>query len=127
MGCVGCGKNESGGVYTNFDPFGTRRKLGLSVESYQHICWECWPAVRSKDRRIQHATTQAVRDRGLCGFIEAWAGHCMNKAPCDHHKDQKCWKCGDPADRNCAEAGLFVCGFPECAQHPHEHHRNRII
>lgn len=65
-----------------------------------------------------------VTGTGECPFIEAWIGKCK-KTPevgelyCDRHKDQKCWKCGTQATSNCAHAGQFVCGTPQCAKHSH--------
>jgi hypothetical protein len=125
MACSYCDKEErGGGVSTNFDPYGTRRKLKLLVEEWQSICWPCWEKEGAeKDARIRAETTQAVLDRGLCGFEEAWVGHCFNTKECPRHKKQRCWSCKGPATRNCSVAGSLVCGVPECAEHPHEHKR----
>lgn len=125
MPCTYCGKRSGGGVSTNFDPYGTRRKLGLPVEEGQFICWPCWEEKGAeKDARIRKETTQAVRDRGCCGFVEAWVGHCLNDVPCPRHEKKTCWKCGEPAVQNCSVAGSLVCGMPECSEHPHIHERS---
>lgn len=114
--------HAGGGVSTNWDPYGTRRKLGLPVYPWEHVCWDCWDAWGcAKDRRMRADTLAAVRRTGACGFIEAWVGHCLNATPCPRHARQRCWKCGAPAVQNCAETGTLVCGMPECADHPHVH------
>lgn len=64
---------------------------------------------------------EAFAERGLCGFLEAWIGRCKNSKPCSRHMNEKCWKCGKPAIKNCAEASSLVCGIPECSDHPHIH------
>ena len=125
MPCTYCGITVGDGISTNFDPYGTRRKLGLPVEKFQFICLPCWKKEGAeKDAHIRKETTQAVRDRGACGFVEAWTGHCLNSTPCPQHQKQKCWKCQEPAVKNCPVAGSLVCGVPECADHPHIHERS---
>ncbi len=122
MPCTYCDANSGGGVSTNFDPYGTRRKLGLPVEEVQFICWPCWEKEGAgKDARIQEETDGAVVERGGCGFLEAWIGHCFNDRPCSKHQNKACWECGAPATKNCAVAGSLVCGTPECSDHPHPH------
>jgi len=121
-------KNVHGGVSTNFDPYGTRRKLGLAPitegNNFIHFCWSCWDSKRlgEVDKEIRRDTDELARQDGtVCGFLEAWIGHCQNPVPCAKHNNQLCWKCGARATRNCAVASSFVCGVPECDEHPHEH------
>jgi hypothetical protein len=125
MSCAYCDTPSQGGVSTNFDPYGTRKKIGLPVEKWQSICWNCWDEKgAAKDSQIRKETTQAVLDRGSCGFLEAWIGHCLNSRPCREHENKTCWECGKPAVQNCAMTGSLVCGIPECLDHPHVHERS---
>jgi hypothetical protein len=118
-----CEHPHEGGVYGNGDPYGTLRKLGKSLNwNYGYICWDCWDKWGRKRDDIQRKMVDDLaRADGRCGFLEAWIGHCLNALPCPKHQTQKCWKCQEPAVRNCAETGLLVCGMPECDEHPHLH------
>lgn len=63
---------------------------------------------------------------GQCPFNEAWVGKCGNTPEvgelfCERHKDMKCYKCGAQATSNCAHAGQFVCGVPQCDVHNRHH------
>ena len=117
-----CQHESGGGVNTNFDSYGTRKKLGLPVNNWQHICWPCWEEWgRDIDQQARAETDAAPRAQGLCGFLEAWIGHCLETAPCGKHQSKQCWECKAPATRNCAHTGSFVCGTPECAEHSHTH------
>jgi len=60
----------------------------------------------------------AKKDK-ICEFDEAWVGKCKSKKPCSIHNDKKCWKCDEPATKNCSITGSLVCGVPECDKHAH--------
>lgn len=109
--------DTEGGVSTNFDPYGTRKKLGLSVEEWQHICWPCYNEWgEEKDKVYRSQTDLAARETDHCGFLEAWVGHCANQEPCPKHSSQQC-RCGSPATHNCSNTGTLVCGAPLCDEH----------
>jgi hypothetical protein len=111
-----------GGVSTCHDPYGVRAKVGLPSYPWVFYCWDCWEAFgREVDKRIAEETAAAIQSAGWCGFTEAWIGPCQNPRPCSKHSREKCWKCGEPATRNCSYTGTLVCGVPECGKHPHEH------
>lgn len=112
--------DANGGVSTNFDPYGTRKELGLPVEEWQHICWPCYGAWgQEKDMAYRKETDLAARTANQCGFLEAWIGHCKEQRPCKKHGNQTCFKCEKPATRNCSETSSLVCGVPECDEHSH--------
>ena len=116
MACEVCGKDQ-GGVYSNGDPYGDAKYVGIETGPSRHWCWDHADQVVSPDDEIDAAFAR----RGWCGFVEAWVGRCRNPIPCARHKDQRCWKCGKPATKNCGQAGSLVCGVPECKDHPHTH------
>ena len=70
------------------------------------------------------AKKYGVTGTGECPFIVAWVGKCkkppaIGELYCEKHKGEKCWKCGVQATKECAHAGQFVCGMPECDKHSH--------
>lgn len=62
----------------------------------------------------------------LCGFDEAWIGHCKVAVAaageyCGKHSQEKC-RCGLQATGNCdATIGPMVCGIPTCGRCTHSH------
>lgn len=61
-----------------------------------------------------------------CEFDLAWIGACKKVVKdgelfCEKHLKEKCWKCDKQATGQCDDAGSFVCGMPQCAEHPHTH------
>lgn len=122
--CILCGTTDGGGLYTNGDGFGDGKHVGVEPLPWGKYCWRC---VREHKEKIPDQRAEidaAFAARGLCGFEEAWVGRCKNSKPCVKHVNQKCWKCGQPATRNCNYACSLVCGMPECAEHPHINERH---
>ena len=60
----------------------------------------------------------------ICNFDKAWIGNCKNEKPCPDHKNLKCCSCGEPATKECAETGQFVCGFPLCDNCEHTNYED---
>jgi len=59
-----------------------------------------------------------------CPFIVSWVGKCkqvpdVGEIYCPKHKNEKCFKCGAQATRDCDHTGQFVCGVPMCDEHKH--------
>src|SRR5258706_15952381 len=103
--------DDGGGVYSTGDPYGIRESLGLREYDGKRLCWDCWEKKGSEwSRAVQKETEAAVKEKGWCGFLEAWVGYCKIKGRCEKHGGQKCWECGRMATRNCAHAGQLVCG-----------------
>lgn len=110
-----------GGVHSNGDPYGTLKKLGLPEPVWRFNCWQCWDAFGAKqDAEVAEKVRAALVERGLCGFLEAYIGHCLEAKPCQKHKE-RCFACGEPATKQCAHTGSLVCGMPECDKHTHQH------
>ena len=55
----------------------------------------------------------------ICGFYRAWIGKCTNSKPCPEHESKRCASCKEPADHECDETGMFVCGAPLCKDCEH--------
>lgn len=120
--CYNCNRSsEDGGIHTNGDSYGDRRKIGLPVSSHRFYCWDCKDHFAAFSVRQDKETNAEFARLGLCGFLEAWIGRCRNTSPCAKHTD-RCWyrDCDKPAIANCSIAGSLVCGVPYCADHPHE-------
>lgn len=116
--CAKCHKEVArGGVYRNNDPYGTRRKLNLPRSEMQFYCWGCYD--HDEDMADRDETLKLVQERGLCGFIEPWIGHCLNTTPCEKHGNMKCW-CGAQAVEGCHLTGVLVCGAPLCQKHTND-------
>jgi hypothetical protein len=121
--CYHCGKSiTTGGMCTTGDPYGDGHKvLGWPKREARVYCWDCIEYPKKMTKEIADKIDAEFKQLGLCGFLEAWVGRCTNTIPCNKHKDQKCWKCGEPATSNCSHASSLVCGMPECKKHPHKH------
>lgn len=118
--CASCG--EATGNYTlmsDGDPYGDAKFVGIPVGSMKPYCLNC--SMSGNYPNLSDEIGVEYVSRGWCGFLEAWVGRCRNAQPCSRHSNEKCWKCGELATRNCGMAGSLVCGVPECAKHPHEH------
>lgn len=114
--CFICKAINSGGIYTNGDS-GDGKYVGLDYGESHFYCVSCWEKGFVPDHKKE--IDAAFSAQGLCGFYESYIGKCRNAKPCSKHSNQKCWKCGAPAVRNCDHTNMLVCGTPECAEHPH--------
>lgn len=117
--CATCGKDTENYTLTDGDPYGDAKYVGIKVGKMLPYCEDC--VILGNYPNLDDEIDNAYAERGWCGFLEAWVGRCREHKPCIKHESQRCWKCGNPAIRNCSEAGSLVCGMPECARHPHEH------
>lgn len=119
--CFNCKRQSDSGIYTNGDPYGDRRKIGLPIALPRFYCWDCKDSYHEFSSRQKQETDAEFSRLGLCGFLEAWIGRCRNSSPCAKHTE-KCWHpdCDNRAIANCSIAGSLVCGVPYCANHPHE-------
>ena len=115
--CSSCGKEMEGGIWTNGDGFGDAKYVDIEVGKFKGYCWDCYR--EGKAPNFAKQIDKAFTDKGMCGFLEAFIGRCRNSKPCAKHSEQKCWKCGKPAIRNCSATSSLVCGVPECAEHRH--------
>ncbi len=113
--CTNCSEEKSGGIWTNGDGYGDAKYVDIVTGELRFFCWDCKDAVPNFTEEID----QAFIEYEMCGFLEAWIGRCRRDRPCDKHINQRCWKCGEQAVRNCNHAVSLVCGMPECAQHSH--------
>lgn len=118
--CALCKKGGKGGVLTSGDIYNDGSHVGISPPPLAFYCSDCTKKHPEKIPNFEDEIDRAFAKKGLCGFLEAYVGHCRNSKPCDLHNEQKCWKCSKPATRNCTSSALsFVCGTPECAEHSH--------
>ena len=115
--CTECGKEMQGGVWTNGDGFGDGKYVDIDPGPHKPYCWDCHDQGKAPD--LNKEIDKLFQESGMCGFLEAWIGRCRNPKPCTKHHDQKCWKCGELAVKNCSIAGALVCGAPECKEHSH--------
>jgi hypothetical protein len=114
-----CNHGGFGGVYTNFDTYGTRKRLGLPTEPFKNICWKCWREWGDKKAdRLTREAGEAARKLGQCGFDIQMIWHCENPIPCIKHAELTCWSCGQPATGQCYND--VGCVVYECNEHPHE-------
>lgn len=119
--CCVCVSEVQGGLSTNGDPYGDRKKHGLPTFEWRFYCWKCANIGYAWAEELEKEVTKILRERGLCGFLEAWVGRCTNPQNCARHSNQKCFACKKQAVKNCSHAGMLVCGMPECADHTHKH------
>jgi len=123
-----CHHATFGGVSTSGDPSGTRRKLGLVEFPFRKFCWDCYNDFgRAWAASVAADTKQEIQARGLCGFVKAWIGECLNEKPCFEHAHERCWKCWKQATYQCDVAGSLVCGAPCCDEHPHPHGTPQLV
>ena len=117
--CPHPGHNR-GGVHTNFDPYGARPLVGLQKLDWRFICWPCYREWGARLAELLDGQLRAAFDaRGLCGYLEPYRGFCFLEKPCIQHTKERCWKCKAPATSGCSSSGAFVCGVPQCDEHPH--------
>lgn len=122
--CRFCGRELDGGIWSrlNDDGYGTLKKLGViraEQEEWGGTCWDCADRLEPHREAVEQQKRAHFAARSLCGFLEAWIGHCLEPKPCAKHAAQLCWRCKAAAVSNCAHTGALVCGVPECAEHPH--------
>ncbi len=103
--------------FTNGDSMGDAKYVDLKLEEGKEYCSECVKQAPDYTEEID----RRFKERGMCGFKEAYIGRCREMKPCKKHGELKCFQCGEPATRNCTHTGMLVCGVPCCDKHDHEH------
>lgn len=120
--CTSCGKPTLGGVHTNGDGYSSDAKhVGIEAPASGFFCWDCYLAgeLPEEMKTLKRRINEAFEAAGMCGYLEAYRGRCRQQKDGCKHRERRCWKCGRPATSECSSAGSFVCGMPQCDDHPH--------
>ena len=82
------------------------------------------------NRVLYRALCENMKTPIECKYQKPWEGPCgtltdKKNGYCVEHSREKCWRCKKQATGGCDNAGFFVCGVPECEEHPHMEIHNK--